>query len=478
MKTIKTLFKNYGNIKDLNIEAENIHILMIAAPNGAGKTTIRTALNEALTGKAIKKQPVTIGEESGFYEILLPDKDGNAVIVRHDFNKFDSQGSFTITDHTGKTYKTRTKLLEILGTYNPIDIQDVFNLTRTPEGTRRFIQEYILPNIPAKVQEQIRFIDDLIAENKGSLIIDRRVAKKEYENAIAKHKIVFTPVDEKDKTILSKKDAALKKLNEIDDKLKGFDESVKKNEELEIKIDKLRNLYGYEEKRLEDNIILLTKQRDGTKDKIAQIEAELRKFIDSLTATEQAIDQQNNELVTAIHIHEKDIKELSDKIVPIPDDYAALNTDFENGTAFLGRINEIEERVKANEEIAADVNERKLTVEAIEKKINDTRKQRKELLADANLPNGLEIDEDSGTIKYNDLDFSSTEISESDAKLTIARLKCNLETAPLLDMGMVSVYGKEKIQQIIDLAKEFNKIIIMEKVIDDGEIHFEAIVEE
>src|SRR3990172_2083873 len=96
---IKTIFRNYGKLADFSADISVGRILLIEASNGAGKSTIKTAFGEAFSGLAIKTNPLKQGEEEGWTELHIPDKDGNIVIVKHDFNKFNQEGTFIITDH-------------------------------------------------------------------------------------------------------------------------------------------------------------------------------------------------------------------------------------------------------------------------------------------------------------------------------------------------------------------------------------------
>lgn len=408
---IKTTFKNLGKLEDVNFEDKDVNILLIQGPNRSGKTTARNAFAEAFSGENIKKDHTTSGKDSGNTEFHIPDKEGNIVIVKTNFNKFDEKAKFTITDKTGKTYKSKDKLREILGYYNTMSITDMFSLTRTTPGTLKFIKDFIYGGLSDEVKKQLEDIDKLIKPNSGTLYTDRTVKGRELAKA-------------KEQPMRKFKENELKALIQLDT--------------ARYRVAKLQgDVNAYESKVL--NIKAKKELVASNEKKIAEAEEEVKR----------------------LKLRNKAIKEGIEKI---PDNIEEIKVNLEKGRKFVETVDSLESEKALSDTNWAWLSKIEEEHKEIEESILTYRKDRLRLLSSIKLPKGLIVNEETGKVTLNDREFTSTETSESEAMLILANIKCEMEEAKLIDMGNISIYDPNALKEISVLAKKYGKLVLLEKV--------------
>ena len=211
---IKMRFKNYKLLKDKTFDLKGYHVLIIQGPPESGKTTIRKALKEAWQAKSLTKQPLTTNEEEGFVELTIPDKNGNLVIIKHDFNKFDQVGSFTAIDSDGKVIHSPGKMRELLGNYEHLSINQIWALTQSIPGIRELQENFLSKCLTQEEREKIEVIDLEIDTSNGTLFNERRLAKGEVDRL---QKIINSSsiISDEDLSKINNLDTAKTNLKEI-----------------------------------------------------------------------------------------------------------------------------------------------------------------------------------------------------------------------------------------------------------------------
>jgi len=117
-----------------------------------------------------------------------------------------------------------------------------------------------------------------------------------------------------------------------------------------------------------------------------------------------------------------------------------------------------------------------MELEKLETEITTRRNRVIEIYTNSKLPAGITINEDS--FSFHGYDFSKEQVSESEAKLAIAELMCQIDTAGLIVLGNAAVFGKDRMDQICEIAKKYNKKVFLERVIDDlDEVRLVGIVD-
>ena len=154
---------------------------------------------------------------------------------------------------------------------------------------------------------------------------------------------------------------------------------------------------------------------------------------------------------------------------PEPTSQINIQDQIDKGVQFLNEIEILENSNKAFVNLTNREKKEKERYDKILTEMNALKKEKIELLSSSSLPKGLSVDEESGKIEYNGLDFTDTEVSESQAKICILELKCNIETAPFIDMGNVGDFDEKSLGLIYQLAEKYKKFMILEKILHSTE---------
>ena len=88
------------------------------------------------------------------------------------------------------------------------------------------------------------------------------------------------------------------------------------------------------------------------------------------------------------------------------------------------------------------------------------------ILKNITLPEGVVIHSESD-FSINGLDFSQSDISESQAWMLLAELSIKQFSAKYMRMGSASLYNKKNLNKLAMMARENGKIIALERVIDN-----------
>jgi hypothetical protein len=280
---------------------------------------------------------------------------------------------------------------------------------------------------------------------------------------------------------------------------------IQTNRAYEGKAYEQRTQYGRDIKAIEPLLTPLTEEQEKTvtrvpeaKEKIALRRKQLQDVRD--------LEHQKNELQES----RKDINAFFDNIcnevesefgknvlTVIREEWAKISILFTDKLNSLGKDlpakEELEEMIARAETIIENgaalavmksqysVNKEKfdtlnMELEKLETEITTRRNRVIEIYTNSKLPAGITINEDS--FSFHGYDFSKEQVSESEAKLAIAELMCQIDTAGLIVLGNAAVFGKDRMDQICEIAKKYNKKVFLERVIDDlDEVRLVGIVD-
>lgn len=461
---IKIQFKNYKLLKDKTFDLKGYHVLIIQGPNESGKTTIRTALKEGWQAKSLTKQPLTTNEEEGFVELKVPDKHGNPVIIKHDFNKFNQVGTFTAIDSDGKIIKSPGKMRELMGNYEHLSVNQIWGLTQSVPGIRELQENFLSKCLTQEERNKIETLDLEIDTNNGTLFNERRLAKGEVDRL---QKIIdSTPQllgDDIDK--INNLEAAKINLKEIEKELSEIDLVLQERTHIQEKVNQLLEEKNQlpetikESNILYDDLILKNEEtiKDYTK-KINDFKLDNEKLIRTKEETNQEYDKIELNLSNQIELEKS-------KLPPEPPSRESLAERITKGEIFIENVSQLKIiylGAQNNKELAVEATKKLIDLET---KLQTKRNEKKKILSNSNLPAGIEMEENDITI--NGLPLRETQISETTVKLAITEIACQISEGKLIDGGSASDYGHERLKQVAAIASKYNKLLILEKVDDD-----------
>lgn len=471
-RTITTQIKNLGIIENFEGNLENCKILLLQGGNMSGKTTIRQEINALFKARATKVGTVTKGKDEGWTKMELPDKDGNTVLVRHNFNKYDQNAQFTITNHLGKTFSSREKIMSILGNTNSLSVDDMFNLTRTPEGTRKFIKDFIYVLIPNEIKEKLVKLESEIKANIGTVVIERKVAKQIWDSA----KIIaneITELTEEELKRISLLPSVQKQLDDLNKSLEDNEVDIKSNTEIETQITVLKANHNITKITEENKLTTVKNTEKQTEGLIAELTNKLREAERQLERDKSAVIVHQNEILNNTELRTKELNLLTKKPVSVSIDVDKAKEDIEKGNTFVSGINNLlvkQTSLRTNNESVIKAKDK---WEELERTINLKRTEKDNLIKDSIPFKGVSYDSELGKIIFNGFELSDEYTSESEAKVLFANMKCVTETSSLIDLGNASVFDNKSMKKLEALAEKYNKIILMEEVTkSNDEIRF------
>ena len=468
-KEIVLEFINYKLFEKKTFDLQDFNVYFIQGPNESGKTSVITALQEMYGILPLTSDPLTTGTTEGSKTFHIPDKDGNIVTVKHTYDRTKAKGKFVAFDKDGTPLRKVGEIRELLGTYSRITTEQFFDMVKTAAGRKEIIDDYF-----------VKFLTD---EEIAALCKQKDLEAVYFdERTEEKRKVDFAEKMELDNRLtagetelLTKKISSHKLLNQLKEQRDGV-----KFLDSNLKVLKERDL-------------ALNAQVDGIK---AIIEG-------AITGTEEQLPDMKTELEDmekAVNALKEDIKkaeeflkdpypkEKKDEIDGLKKQIAENNKEIESEKEKAGdpdmTLKQIDERIARGE----DLNSRIAICEAkqekhaeaskeyaekqgewaeLDKKVDRARKSVEKIYASSALPSGVKIEGDTFTL--NGFEFSETQISESKAKLVIAEILCRVDTSPLLVMGNAGSFGAERLNELCELAEKHNKIMFLEKVLDDEE---------
>jgi hypothetical protein len=434
MKEIILEFKNYKLLKNEKFDLSNYMVYCFEGRNGIGKSSAITGLEELISAMSFTVQPVSGGEKEGWKKVVWKGVDGKLYTIEHTFDVKNGKGKFVAYNDKAEQITSVTKIRELLGTYSRITVDQFFEMAKKTEGRRKLIDEY--------------FNKLLTAEERTEIQTNRAYEGRAYEQR--------TQYGRDIKAI----EPLLKELTEEEEKVVA-------------RIPEAKEKVTLRRKQLED---------------IKEAEFAVRNLMGMKDQAIRQFDSLNTTLMTVLK--EEDIKVLRNEFGRISESISSMiekvGKDLPNKEELVVMIERAEGIIERGAALHAMksqyvVNKEKFDnlntgLEKLETEITTRRNRVVEIYTNSKLPAGITINEDS--FSFHGYDFSKEQVSESEAKLAIAELMCQIDTAGLIVLGNASVFGKERMDQICEIAKKYNKKVFLERVIDDlDEVRLVGIVD-
>ncbi len=430
--------KNIKNIKDLDINAEGVSLIIAKGKNRVGKTTLSQCLRTVITQDAIKNA-ITTGEKEGEVTYKGKTTDGDDIVVK--WKTSDDGDKFTATivkDERTIRVTKKNDIRALTGQFFRYSSDEIFNMLSNEPGKKKFIKEFILSFLTddqfVKYENLSKMLSQKYSESyyNERTNVNRRI--KDLESILSKSVSVQWSPDE-----LERINLALK---------------------LHDGVDYLRTQYSNDLKRTDDvitqtkgNIRRLGNEFNIDVDKcVEEIEETLNKYFSPyFERIKEIATEKKNELNSIDKRSKEEINEHKIKLL------AALNMkeQLSSQRAEYGQL-----QARSNE---------------LEGLVSNTRESLSQLIKSANLPQGLSIVD--GDVYLNDMPFQFDSISDSEARIMITELLCIINTSKFVDIGDITIFDSENFQKIIDIAKKHDCMLIAQKVTDDVNMKIEYDVE-
>ena len=463
MADIKIKINNYKLLENFEQEYKDCRVLLVTADNEKGKSSLIRGIIENMTAKSVTDDPVTHGKMEGNKTFTIPDKDGNQCVIHHEFSEKDKKGSFYAIDHKGKKISSVNKIRELVGTFEELSIETFYNMQKTAEGRRKIIKNYFYPLLMPEQIERINEIDEQTSKG-GSLFNERAEV-----NSLIKYlesQLEANKLSEKDIILANEHDSIVeeisnteKTLNEYQ-KARLFSDSIKeKIYEVEENLNNIPIEIEYFLSEFKNKTDKNNKEIEELKLKIQALEKDNNEMAIHKGQKLSQIGEREKELTTKL----KNLKEESSKEVDVSYIFETEKTLNELRTyrdKSLQAINNLEIYNKSFNDIQQKCEHQS----HLQKKIDQMRKEKLDILSNSKLPAGLVIDGDEFT--WNGFSFNDAQISKSSAMLVIAEILCNVIGAKIVYIGEKALFNEERFKQLVKIAEKYGKIPVLEQVID------------
>ena len=440
MPKLSLEIKNYKGIDELEFPLEDYNVISVKGPNRGGKSSLINGIFENITATNLSDEPLQRGKPAGEKSIIISDKDGNNIKVVHTFDKKSPKGRFyAIQDK--KKIGSVNKIRELLGETNKYTIDEFFTMCKSVPGRRKFINEILMKCIDPKKAERVKEITELTT--KGGILYEKRTdANKKLEILKATPKLS----DEEKEKVKGKKDVEAK-IEELSGKINKTIDAINISNSLGSLSDLISDINFTELVKEKDNLKFFKNKTDL-----------LYKYITEFVKFETGFPLN---YFSSVH----------NAIVEAKESFEKQKSSYKEE---IKNIENIEYKSKDYKDIDKKIKNAEKDIENIQKEINELYEEKNEILADSNLPEGLKIESES-EFTYNNFSFNENEISESEAWLLLAQLTLPIYTAKYFRMGNASIYGKDALNKLQELAIKHNKIIALEKV-EEGDLYIEGCI--
>ena len=467
-KEIVLEFKNYKLFEEKTFNLESFNVYLISGRNESGKTSVITALQEMYGVFPLTSDPLTTGTTEGGKTFQIPDKDGNIVTVKHTYDRSKAKGKFVAFDKDGTPLRKVGEIRELLGTYSRITTEQFFDKVKTAEGRRDIINDYFTKFLTEDENAALRKQKDLEAVNFDA----RTAAKKKVDDVENKvQEYTLTPSEEQ---LLAQKTTSQKLLAKLKgqrDSIKFLDSNLKVLKERDVSLrDQLDGIETYVQEAIDKTETQLPEMREELEELELQVKQLKKNIKDSEDFLKTPFAQRKDEiegLKKQITENNSEIEKEKEKAGDPDMTLEQLDERLSKGEKMMGDIAICESRSENYEKAKTEFDAADKAWQDLDAKVAKARKSVEEIYANSALPPGVKIEGDTFTL--NGFEFSETQISESKAKLVIAEIMCKVDTSPLLIMGNAGSFGEERLNELCELAEKHDKIMFLEKVLDDEE---------
>lgn len=427
----------------------------IIGKNSSGKSSLINIIQTMMSVKGFMEEPVTQGQANGYCEYHGVDLNGNKIIIKWMVDKDNKNGKFNaavIIDDKPKSISDPKKIMELIGNYYPLSVHDAFNMVKTSDGRKNFIENYIYKILDEKHRTRIEEIDLQITsksnkQTENNLYQQRRTAKILQDDA-------------------AKKVSLLRLSNDDEETLKNTDDIKVKLDELKLERDDF------------NKIEMEISEIKNKKSHYVQNKSRLLENINELIAFSifpETILEKFNERMDKIYDHlDKQIKEKQESVSQerfnnLSEEIALLSSKYNSVSNLLSKKQEFNKAQTSLNELIEQVNK-------LEKEITGLKEEKKTILKSTTLECDLEINDD--TFSVNGFTFDQTSTGEAETQFVLLDLLSMISDNELLTVDDWSMYDSNTKKKIIDLATKRNKIVIGQQVEDVENVKVNVLIKD
>jgi len=470
MSEVKISFKNYKLLRDGELNLSNGSIFFAQGPNNVGKTSFLNLIQSIMEVRDETINPVTFGEKEGFSTGMIPGADGKMYQFRYDFN-IDGKSKFQFIGPDNKVIKSVTDMRAIFN-YTHFTMEEFFEWSRTVPG-RKKQREIFMNLLSEKERKDILEIEEKINPTTGELVLSRRSLNTEIDFLKKKIDTSILKLDEQKllsqkKTVNETYEELILSKNALEKVINGASGTTERIKSLKEQIEQLTN----------SNAEYMANSNTQTDEIDVEIEELLLKIETLKTKKKNLIEEKDkkaHEYTEKKVLLNEELEELNksggvspEQLELKQEELTTINERIKKGSAIKDSILVIETKVK---NLDYEKEQLKLKTEESEKydtNIETLRKAKTDIIKNSeNIPLGWSLGDDSITI--NNIPFTETDLSKSQATKAIAELMMRINKAPVMLMGDAEALGYDVLDSLLATAKEMGKVMIFAEHVRDAD---------
>lgn len=452
--------RNFKKIRELTKEFKAGYLYLVKGGNNVGKTSFWQAILSVIRAENKNPNILTFGQKDGSVELEINKEtsviggDGETYIGKLTYSdEKEDKFSMILPDATLK--KKVTEIRNIFK-YNAFTVEDWFAWGLTEEGRRKQGQ-IIFEMFPEEIQKAINDIDKKINPKDGSLYFQRQGKNEIYQGLKNAPPEILTS-EEQEKAAL--KAQVLEELEPLEKNFKIMEEmATSGGETIELKA-KLNAKIKAGEDAIEDSLRQSQLRLKEIDEEIERLKQKRAKVVDDHINTDESL--------------KKEIAEAKKDLAKLPntefdkEGYESLKKRVNKGREFLQDIQKIDEKAERILNHTKKVEIAQKEWEVMDNEIKRLQLAKKELFSssEVGIPN---ITLENGELFFvegeNKIPFTEQSLSYSVGGKKVIRilLERNKEL-PIICVGKAAEYDEKSLDEIAELAKEYNAIIFADQV--------------
>ena len=454
MNEVKIAFKNYKLLKEGELNLNNGSIFFAQGPNNVGKTSFLNLIQAIMEVKDETVNPVTFGEKEGFSTGTIPGADGRLYQYRYDFN-IDGKSKFQFIDPDNKVIKSVTEMRAIFN-YTHFTMEEFFDWSKSVPG-RKKQREIFMNLLSEKERLEILEIEEKINTTSGEFVLSRRSLNTEID--FLTKKINNSIITAEEQKLFSQKDEVENKLIEITQERDKINEIIIGSAATVEKITSLKTQIELITDQHNEFVKNNNKEVDDIDKEIEALKLKRAEKLELLNTTAKKHVTQKVEMSEKLQELEKLGGVTAEDLLEKQKSVELLNERIKKGEGVKDSIKIIEKKIKDLDYEKKELAEKETKAKEFDEKINTLREKKKDIIKTSeNIPLGWSLDDDCITI--NNIPFTETDLSKSQATKAIAELMMRINKAPVMLMGDAEALGYDILDSLYDTAKEMGKIMI------------------
>ena len=448
---VKLDLTNYKLLKKLNLDLQGSNVYLITGENEQGKSSLLEAFISLLTAKNDVPVPVTFGEKEALVIGIIENADGDVYSVTMEA-KEEGKAKFTMVNPNGLKTSSVTSIRDVLG-YQNFTAEEFVSWGNNAEGRKKQSDILLKCMDSASVALYNKMVEEetILFDQRTPLISD----EKHYKKAVSDINLSDMQLD----LMKESKEEVFKQIEQSKTEYNNVLLNNVRIQNLQKEITDTNITYKQITTQIEIDITDIDAQIEELKqrktNKLNELDALELRYATKVDALQCDLD-----LLEVLNIDELQVNyDMALSMEKLWNDTEYVYQDF------LRKKTKYEETVIKRKDY--------------DEKIEIIRNKRKSFIKENSIFDDIVIENDGIYVIIGDeqIPFNDKQISTSRQMLIAIKILLKLNSKlPMIMVGRGESFDDNKLKQLQEIAEDNNAIILLEKVIPNGPLAVECLV--